>query len=185
MDWENQHPTQAEIDSLLQNCVGGCLPSPAACSFPLCHHINTENLQDAMERRLPAHPPVCSWPPILWTDGLRQEQLQDSSSDFANVPILSSPASGENKCQSRQSLLESELLHISANGSSELWHQHWPLLIEAEFPFLAIEEEKKGLRCLPPGLKLVDCTSHSKDKVGGIEDGGEDRPTDTSTLPHH
>lgn len=76
VDWENQHPTQAEIDSLLQNCVGGCLPSPAACSFPLCHHINTENLQDAMERRLPARPPVCSWPPILWTDGLRQNSYR-------------------------------------------------------------------------------------------------------------
>lgn len=59
------------------------------------------------------------------------------------------------------------------NGSLDTNTDFCPLLIEPGFPFLATEK-KKGLRFLSPGLKLVECTSHSKDKVGGIEDGWED-----------
>lgn len=72
------------------------------------------------------------------------EQLHDSSFDFTNVLILSSPASEETKCQSRMDLLENDL-YLSASGAVNLDinTDFCPLLPEAKFPFLAIEKEKK------------------------------------------
>lgn len=140
-----------------------------------------------MGRRLPTPLPVCSWPPIRQTYGLMQNRYRIPALTLQMHQLcLHSVFSclKRNQTSVQRAFWKNEL-PVSANGSSEPWHQHRFMspLNRSRVSFPCYRGRKKGLGCLPPGLKLVDCTSHSK--VGRIEDGWEDRPTDMSTLPHH
>lgn len=151
--WKSQHPAQAEIYSLLQYHIGDCLPSPAAWSFPLCYHISPENQCDAISHKDGKEVAYTS-SSLLMTPNTANlwpyaKQLQDSSSAFCkcikSVFTLSSPASGETKHQSRETFGRMNYLYLLMGALNlDTNTDFCPLLIEAEFPFLAIEEEKRS-----------------------------------------
>lgn len=152
MVWKTQHPAQAEIYSLLQYRIGDRLPSPAACSFPLCYHISPENQCDAISQRWEGgclhlfqsvRDPQCCKPMALCktATGFQLCFCKCINSVFT----LSSPASGETKRQSGEPFGRMNYLYLLMGALNlDTNTDFCPLLIEAEFPFLAIEEEKRS-----------------------------------------